>query len=43
MGKDFKYQGKTEKQYEDSDKIVFISILLIWIIIIGTVIYTWLS
>ncbi len=34
----FDYQGKSRKQYEDSAKFVFIAMLILGVIVIGTLI-----
>jgi hypothetical protein len=39
----FDYQGKRPDQYESSAKSAIISMVVIGIIVIGEVIYTWLS
>lgn len=39
----FDYQGKRPDQYESSAKSAIISIVIMGVIVIGEVIYTWLS
>jgi hypothetical protein len=39
----FDYQGKRPDQYKSSVKSAIISIVIMGVIIVGAVIYTWLS
>lgn len=41
--KEFDYLHKKQTQYENSAKVVFMSMVGIGIIVIGMVVYTWLS